>query len=58
VAETFGIGQALLLSGALLALSLFLLRVWIPELATIDRGHGDEPDEEADTVPDEPKVAS
>jgi MFS family permease len=42
VAENYGIGISLALSGGLLAVSLFLLRVWIPELAAIDRGHGDE----------------
>ena len=50
IAENYGIDMALILAGILLASSLFLLRVWIPELATIDRGHdegsqeGDEPD--------------
>jgi len=44
VAETWGIDLALLLAAGLLAGSLFLLRVWIPELARIDRGHA-EPEE-------------
>jgi len=39
VAENYGIDMALLLSAGLLAGSLFLLRVWIPELVTIDKGH-------------------
>lgn len=42
VAENLGINMALLLAGFLLAGSLFLLRMWIPELASIDRGHGEE----------------
>jgi MFS family permease len=57
VAETAGIGPALVLSGGLLALSLLLLRWWIPELATIDRGHGDQAeasDDPAMATPDAP----
>ena len=40
-AEFVGIGPALLLSGALLALSLALIRLWIPQLARIDLGYDD-----------------
>ena len=47
VAENYGIGISLALSGGLLAVSLFLLRIWIPELATIDRGHDDQPDDQS-----------
>jgi len=39
VAERLGIDIALLLSAVLLGASLILLRLWIPELARIDRGH-------------------
>lgn len=39
VAENVGIDVALLLAAFLLVASLFLLRLWIPELASIDRGH-------------------
>lgn len=39
VAESVGINMALLLASCLLAVSLFALRLWIPELATIDKGH-------------------
>jgi MFS family permease len=41
-AEHIGIETALLLAGCLLAVSLFLLRWWIPELAKVGRGHGEE----------------
>ena len=57
VAENYGIDMALILSGLLLAGSLFLLRIWIPELATIDRGHGEDKsatgdsDQDPDTDP-------
>jgi MFS family permease len=62
VAENFGIDLALMLAGGLLALSLFLIRVWIPELAAIDRGHREEPEQTPGaTFPpdetDEPNVA-
>lgn len=40
MAERFSIDLALLLAGCLLALSLLFLRLWLPELASIDRGHG------------------
>jgi len=46
VAENVGIDIALLLAAFLLAASLFLLRVWIPELATIDRGHDEDEDDD------------
>jgi hypothetical protein len=39
VAENWGIDLALLLGAVLLAISLLLLRMWIPQLATIDKGH-------------------
>ncbi len=39
VAENQGIDLALLLAGVLMAGSLLLIRLWIPELARIDRGH-------------------
>jgi hypothetical protein len=42
VAENWGIDLALVLAAGLLAISLLGLRLWIPELATIDRGHGGE----------------
>lgn len=42
VAERWSIDLALLLAAVLLGISLFLLRLWIPELASIDRGHGDQ----------------
>ena len=51
VAESWGIDLALLLGAVLLALSLLLLRLWIPELAAIDKGHGDEEAHEAHNVP-------
>jgi hypothetical protein len=38
-AEFVGIGVALLLAGVLLAVSLVLIRLWIPQLAHIDRGY-------------------
>lgn len=38
-AEFVGIHRALLLAGVLLALSLLILRVWIPGLIKIDRSH-------------------
>ena len=41
VAENYGIDLALLMAAGLLAVSLLLLRLWIPELARIDRGHDD-----------------
>ncbi len=44
-AEFVGIDTALLLAGLLLAGSLLLLRLWIPELAQINRGHGEEDQE-------------
>jgi len=44
-AEFIGIDAALLLAGFLLAGSLLLLRLWIPELAQINRGHGEEDEE-------------
>ena len=56
VAETWGIGLALALSGGLLALSLFGLRVWIPELATIDRGHDDDSEAPAAERPAQSKL--
>ncbi len=40
-AEYVGIDMALLLAGSLLALSLLLLRIWIPGLAAIGRGYDD-----------------
>jgi hypothetical protein len=39
MAEFVGIGVALLLAGVLLAVSLVLIRLWIPQLAHIDRGY-------------------
>ena len=50
-AENIGIETALLMAGCLLAVSLFLLRWWIPELAKIDKGHGEEPEPAADAGP-------
>ncbi|MEZ5557653.1 MAG: MFS transporter [Pseudomonadales bacterium] len=38
-AEFVGIDTALLLAGVMLALSLLLIRIWIPQLARIDSGH-------------------
>jgi len=52
VAERFGIDVALVLSGVLLTVSLFLLRLWIPELATIDRGHYQDADAGEATTPE------
>jgi MFS family permease len=42
VAEAFGIDIALLLAALLLAVSLIVLRMWIPELIHIDRGHDED----------------
>jgi MFS family permease len=44
VAESWGIDLALFLGAILLAISLLTLRIWIPELASIDKGHGEEPE--------------
>ncbi|MEM8767722.1 MAG: MFS transporter [Pseudomonadota bacterium] len=41
VAERWGIDLALLLAAVLLGLSLFVLRLWIPGLAAIDKGHSE-----------------
>jgi MFS family permease len=49
VAETWGIDLALLLAAVLLGASLLLIRVWIPELARIDRGHGESAEPAAET---------
>jgi MFS family permease len=45
VAENWGIDLALLLGAVLLAISLLLLRIWIPELASIDKGHDESPED-------------
>jgi MFS family permease len=50
-AEHIGIETALLLAGCLLAVSLFLLRLWIPELAKINKGHGEEDDAVPEVAP-------
>ncbi|MDA1076888.1 MAG: MFS transporter [Proteobacteria bacterium] len=41
VAENLGIDVALALAAVLLAVSLVILRIWIPGLMTINRGHDD-----------------
>lgn len=51
VAERMGIDMALLLSAGLLGLSLVLLRLWIPGLARIDRGHEPTPREREGAQP-------
>jgi MFS family permease len=56
VAENFSIDLALLLSAVLLAGSLFLLRIWIPELANIDKGHGEQPADLPEPIEREPRV--
>jgi MFS family permease len=48
VAENVGIDMALLMAAFLLAGSLLLLRFWMPELAAIDRGHGEGEDQRSD----------
>ncbi len=48
VAETWGIDLALALAAVLLATSLLLLRIWIPELARIDKGHDEDSEQHAD----------
>jgi MFS transporter, DHA1 family, staphyloferrin A biosynthesis exporter len=58
-AEFVGIDKALLLAGFLLALSLLLLRLWIPGLAKIDRGHDSgSTHEEPLITPVDPEVSS
>lgn len=39
VAEQYGIDLALLLAAVLLGVSLLIIRLWIPQLVRIDRGH-------------------
>jgi len=47
MAEQVGIDSALLLAGSLLAISLVLIRLWIPALAKIDTGHRHHPQQPA-----------
>ena len=47
-AEFIGIDVALLLSAGLLALSMLLLGLFVPELRTIDKGHGSSDSPEGD----------
>jgi len=54
VAEQMGIDLALLLSAVLLGTSLVLLRLWLPELARIDRGHEHAPQERAAVIREGP----
>ncbi|MGE0624428.1 MAG: MFS transporter [Pseudomonadales bacterium] len=54
VAEQMGIDLALLLSAVLLGTSLVLLRLWLPGLARIDRGHEHAPQERAAVIREGP----
>jgi MFS family permease len=52
VAENVGIDMALLMAAFLLAGSLLLLRLWMPELAAIDRGHGENEEDDNESSDD------
>jgi len=49
IAEYIGIDMALLFAACMLAISMLLLGIWIPELHRIDKGHG--PDTLVEDVP-------
>lgn len=49
IAEFIGIDMALLFAACMLALSMYLLGAWIPDLRRIDKGHG--PDTLIEEVP-------
>lgn len=49
-AEFVGIESALLLAGGLLAVSMVLLRVWIPGIRRIDRGYHEDAQRDADAA--------